>query len=755
MTDAKRELSNVTSRKHSLLSDDLEALFGVGAVGRVSDGELLVRLFDRSDAAASEAAFSALVARHGPMVLGVCRRMLGDEHIAADAFQAVFLVLARKAGSVRVDDSIGRWLYGVSVRVARRARAISFAERSRARSLDGFDRADPAAPSDVCEQAERRTVIDEEIARLPDRYRMAVVLCYIEGLTQEQAARRLRCPVGTVQSRLHRARERLRSRLSRRGVAPMAGFLTWLSTESAQACVPSRLSAETTAIVVRLRQGNVLGEMVLSRVLVLLQGTIRSMTMTQGWRIGLILLAAVVPVAGAVKLAGGDDGQSKVTARPVAAPKAATKDTRSEPSIAERFAKIRAEYDAQLQAVSRAVEASKTQREINATYTKMSPDEVAFTRRMIDLATSAPKDPAARDALIWVINKPGMKDVGPYGAEFARAASLLILYHGDDPDAVSAALGLDNLMSFNRDALLLGFYAAAKCHDAKGLARLALAQYLEQKARFAKGVGRGQDRKKVRYHGFIDDDGKSYDKVMDQSDEEYAYQVGLGQCDPDHLKAEAERLYKEVVALYADVRHRTVKTRELEALFREPEPRWNGKLLTADERRQLADLVARKKTLGDEASARLDEMQNLIVGKPAPEIDGVDFDGKPLKLSDYRGKVVVLVFWGTWCGPCMSEVPHERALAERLKGRPFAMLGVNCDDNKQAAVDAIKSERITWPNWHDGAPGDGPIAKRYHIHGYPSVFVIDEQGIIRQTQTYLLGDVLDKAIDDLLARRTR
>ena len=110
----------------------------------------------------------------------------------------------------------------------------------------------------------------------------------------------------------------------------------------------------------------------------------------------------------------------------------------------------------------------------------------------------------------------------------------------------------------------------------------------------------------------------------------------------------------------------------------------------------------------------------------------------------------MLVFWGTWCGPCMKEIPHERALAERHKGKPFALLGVNCDDDKQAAVAAIKSEQITWPNWHDGAPGDGPIAKRYHIRGYPSVFVIDGEGIIRQTQTYMLGDVLDKAVDDLL-----
>ena len=133
----------------------------------------------------------------------------------------------------------------------------------------------------------------------------------------------------------------------------------------------------------------------------------------------------------------------------------------------------------------------------------------------------------------------------------------------------------------------------------------------------------------------------------------------------------------------------------------------------------------------------------------SPEIDGVGFDGKRLKLSDYRGKVVVLVFWGTWCGPCMREVPHERELAERLKDKPFAVLGVNCDDDKQAAASAIKSERITWPNWHDGAPDEGPITKSYHIRSYPSVFLIDGNGIIRQK--HIVGEALDKAVDDLLA----
>ncbi len=126
----------------------------------------------------------------------------------------------------------------------------------------------------------------------------------------------------------------------------------------------------------------------------------------------------------------------------------------------------------------------------------------------------------------------------------------------------------------------------------------------------------------------------------------------------------------------------------------------------------------------------------------------MDFHGNPLKLSDYRGKVVALVFWGSWCGPCMRDVPHERELAERLKDKPFALLGINCDGDKQAAIKAMESEHITWANWHDGEPGEGPIVKRYHVRGYPTVMVLDANGIIRNKQA--IGSNLDKTVDDLL-----
>ena len=127
----------------------------------------------------------------------------------------------------------------------------------------------------------------------------------------------------------------------------------------------------------------------------------------------------------------------------------------------------------------------------------------------------------------------------------------------------------------------------------------------------------------------------------------------------------------------------------------------------------------------------------------------MDVDGKPLKLSDYQGKVVVLVFWGSWCGPCMAEVPHERELVERLKGQPFALLGVDCEPDKETARKTMARERMTWPNWYDGAPGTGPIAERYHVRGYPSVFVLDAKGVIRSRSAVDLDQTVDKLLEEM------
>src|SRR5262245_3961633 len=174
------------------------------------------RLLERFVAGRDEGAFELLMWRHGAMVFGVCRRMLPNRHDAEDAFQATFLVLARKAASVARGEAVGAWLARVAYRVALRARA----ELTRQAWRKGPAVEQPAAPPAAPEQADLRRVLDEEINRLPARQRAAIVLCCLEGKTGEQAARELGCPPGTVSSRLTRARDRLRRRLARRGLAP-------------------------------------------------------------------------------------------------------------------------------------------------------------------------------------------------------------------------------------------------------------------------------------------------------------------------------------------------------------------------------------------------------------------------------------------------------------------------------------------------------------------------------------------------------
>ena len=203
-----------TSRRPNL-NRDLATLFKGGSLAASTDGELLDRFLTSRDERA-ELAFEALVLRHGPMVWGVCRRILADPTDAEDAFQATFLVLVRKARSVRVDDSLGRWLYGVSRRVATRTR--SDRDRRRGRESGGMMPDRPERPHLSPARAETFAELDAEVSRLAEPFRSAIILCDLGGLTHEQAALDLGCPVGTIKSRLSRGRERLRTRLLRRGV---------------------------------------------------------------------------------------------------------------------------------------------------------------------------------------------------------------------------------------------------------------------------------------------------------------------------------------------------------------------------------------------------------------------------------------------------------------------------------------------------------------------------------------------------------
>jgi RNA polymerase sigma factor (sigma-70 family) len=240
--------------------------------GDATDGELLHRFLHEHD----DGAFTALVQRHGPAVLGVCRRVLRDPNDAEDAFQATFLVLIKKAGSIARTALLASWLYGVAYRTALAARTQAARRRAKERQVVPMP---PAEPTPEVVWTDLRPVLDQEVNRLPEKYRAAFVLCHLEGRTNEEAAGVLGCPRGTILSRLAWARERLRYRLSRRGVALSAGLLTSLlsSSEVSPAVTPALLVRTANAALSVAAGQAIPAGAVSEQVATLIEGVVRAM----------------------------------------------------------------------------------------------------------------------------------------------------------------------------------------------------------------------------------------------------------------------------------------------------------------------------------------------------------------------------------------------------------------------------------------------------------------------------------------------
>jgi RNA polymerase sigma factor (sigma-70 family) len=262
-----------------------------------TDRQLLERFTRQQD----EAAFTALVRRHGPMVLGVCRRVLDNAHDAEDAFQATFLVLVRRASSLSRPELLANWLYGVAYRTAKKARANVLRRRAHERLAARMPRAEPlvdAAWQDL------RTLLDEELHRLPDKYRAPLVLCYLEGKTNEEAARQLGWPPGSMSARLARGRELLRERLEgrrRSGALPAPMFALLLVHKAGSTTLPARLADVTVRSALGLVGGKTAGAGLVSpAVKELMEGTLRALR-----RARLQLAAAVVLIAASIAAAGG------------------------------------------------------------------------------------------------------------------------------------------------------------------------------------------------------------------------------------------------------------------------------------------------------------------------------------------------------------------------------------------------------------------------------------------------------------------
>ena len=397
----------------------------------------------------------------------------------------------------------------------------------------------------------------------------------------------------------------------------------------------------------------------------------------------------------------------------------------------------------------RLLESDKSGKTTDGIFKEIFAAEDRLCRDLVNLCMEMPASQAAKKALIWVMNKPNRGEQGDYGVEFYRAAYLLVRYHGNDAEAASLGLWMDKQIGPGRDLFIYGMNAAAKEHNAKGIARLSLALYLNAKVMMFQRIQKEIDENEKALEKKPIEGTAGLDSTILNAPVA-AYTATFMHLDRNALAAQAVRLFEEVARDYPDVPAKSSLYLEKEEGVRSNPPMRVGKLLSPDEVEQIRKVLARPvPSLSDSAKRHLDELLNLVEGKPAPEIDSEGVDGKRFKLSDYRGKIVVLIFWGTWCGPCMAEVPNERALAEKYKGKPVALLGVDCEEDRSLAIEAMKREGISWPNWFDGTPGEGPIAKAYHVRIFPTMMVIDGDGIIRSK--FGNSESAAKLIDTLLA----
>jgi len=963
-----------------LVLEPLRTLFGAGTAAGLTDEQLLERFAIHRDDEA-EAAFAALVARHGPMVRRVCRALLDDPNDAEDVFQATFLVLASKAGTIRRPELLGNWLYGTAHRAARTLKT-RFARRLKHEAREaamGHARAstDPDTLERQAVCREEATIVHEEVARLPEACRAAVVLCDLEGRSQEEAARWLHCSDRTLRRRLGRARDLLRARLTRRGLAPTTGLLAAaFSPEPVSAAIPQITVDATARAAIRFAAGRATAGTVPAAAAALAEGVITAMfwTKLKGIAIASSVFLAIGVGAGlgaGLGFAAQDSekrGELKSGSSEAPTPKL--------PSPADQYRALVKRYDDAMAAFTKLGENVKTQAERQAIYKDRTLPQIEFNPRFLALAERYPNDPVAIDSLIWIVDKTMTYYDGydrPLATSIGRAYEILAQEHPGDARLGPLCLKLVLYPSPRRDTFLRAVAERSPDRVVRGRAILALAQYLKMKGelveilkepagalaqRLREKYGTGAfDEKQMRelygpeYLGQLratdpapilresdrlfarvfdeygdipharqddqptretladvahrerrpgpvtnpgeqfrtmDDAFRAAVKAADRAADEAQKKAGkaepgeanvlafiasypkwrdygpkmwrLAQDSPrhpaafdaliwlvehghrfidslaerdavmsevvdalirDHLESIAEHLTDRNVAMALNVggdlparfRERLLRAlfergrdrdtrgrmglalgrylkaeadfvetlarraaglqRRIELLFLDPA--FVDQLRKADHaaiaRRaeealeqvitNYGDLpyvngqVATTETLAAVAKRELAEIRTLSVGKTAPEITGEDVDGKPMTLSEFRGKVVLLDFGShEHCGGCKTVYPRLRSTLERLRGRPFVILGINSGDNRDVLKRAMDQGEITWRCWRDGEKpyGTGPIITNWNIRGFPTFFLIDHRGVLRSKADIHPFDTrsFDDAVEGLL-----
>jgi thiol-disulfide isomerase/thioredoxin len=325
--------------------------------------------------------------------------------------------------------------------------------------------------------------------------------------------------------------------------------------------------------------------------------------------------------------------------------------------------------------------------------------------RFLSLAEAYPGDVVAVDSLVWIVATSAINydDFKDRGINTQKAMDILARDHINKIMTGRACLNLDTSPAPLRDRFLQTIYMNSTDRQVKGRACLALGGFLLKKSEVAsllKGPSGEESMKKVKAEAV----------------HRLPYYEKLLRDDPKKLSSDGEALLEKVIAEYSDIPYDPVLIAE-----------------AGD-------------TLATIAKNNLRRFHHITVGQQAPEIDGKDVHESRFKLSDYRGRVVLLTFSGNWCGPCRALYPQERDLDQQLKGRPFVMLSVNTDQDRETLQKSISQGEITWRCWWESGT-NGPICSQWMIEGFPQVFLLDHKGVIRSQDRL---EHLDRKIEELL-----
>jgi thiol-disulfide isomerase/thioredoxin len=313
-----------------------------------------------------------------------------------------------------------------------------------------------------------------------------------------------------------------------------------------------------------------------------------------------------------------------------------------------------------------------------------------FAGRFAAFADRNAKDPElAFDALVWIVVN------APATAEASRAAERLAKDHLQNKKLGELLPAQTESPFASSEKLIRLVRQAADTPNRQGRSALFLAQLLKNKYDLVESLNQADDPELKR-------------KLELQHGKELVRR--LADTDPGKLRKEAEGLLDEVLTKHADIKVGTT-------------------------------------TLGKLAVPELFELRRLMIGKTIPDIESEDIDGKRFALKDYRGKVVVLVFWGAWCGPCRAMLPHEKALVKRMEGKPFALIGINSDENRDRLKLFLEQDKITWRQVCEGST-HGPIASQWNVKIWPTLYVVDARGVIRAKNAR--GEKLDEVVNRLV-----